>query len=542
MRRAWISLIAFSLANLHPIPANAVMNGRSAIGNPYVVKLIINGNYGCTGVLINPTIVVTAGHCVVANNSVVEPSAVKIYRPGVNYRQNSPATNAIAINLPSEFEDVDDKISPNDIAFLLLANQILGSPNLQIADPYLTNEILANGDAVRVYGYGKINPNNSSDIPNYYDAYPIAQKRLRGFQGYEHTYFNLSSDENGATCPGDSGGPSLAEYNGVTYLIGIHSGGIGPCNETGTGTWGATETLVGEYLYLLDELLEAYENLKPKPVSNLSLVIQGAQGILSWSAPVDSPRKITSYEVIDSNSKVLCNSLDLKCSFSFTKPGKNTFMVTAISSELRSEITSIDVNVINASNPDLLAINTLQNRVQVKWNAFLNPGNAEVDSIVVRITDGKDGAILCEEKLDVSECYFPLEQNTYNLYIDLTSNLGKTDSIFLQRYSGVLESSLVNRVLSNYSKISASLNALKLKNPGYSKEVDLLIVEIPVFDDNSIFSNDIWEKSLNLQNQVNLLTMKTISKPKKITIKCYKGKLVKNVVGVNPKCPAGYKK
>jgi len=33
-----------------------------------------------------------------------------------------------------------------------------------------------------------------------------------------------------------------------------------------------------------------------------------------------------------------------------------------------------------------------------------------------------------------------------------------------------------------------------------------------------------------------------IASPKKSTITCVKSKLVKKIIGVNPKCPSGYKK
>lgn len=529
------------LLPINPEMAHAIMNGKSALGNPYVVRLSINGNYGCSGVLVNPNIVVTAGHCVMTNNILVEPTAIRVYKPGVNIRQANPVTNAIAINVPSEYEDPETTTSPNDIAFLLLAKPFVGAVTLPIADPDTTTEILDSGDAVQIYGYGKINPSTSSDSPFYYDAFSIPQKRLRGYAGYEHTYFNLTSDENGATCPGDSGGPVIGTLNGIMYLIGIHSGGKGPCNDTGTGTWGTTETIAGEYTYLLDELMETYENLKPSPVTNLRLLIQGATGTLTWNAPSDSPRKITSYTVMDSDLVVLCDSLNLSCKFSFSKIGKNTYQVIAKSDEFESEATLIEANIINASNPELLGVYTLQSKVQVKWNAFLNSGNAQLVSIVIVIKDGKNGPVLCEANLQESGCYFNLEQASYNLYLELKSNLGKNDSVFLQRYSGILESSIVNRVLSNYTKIKANLFSLKSKNPGYAKEIDALTLEIPEIDENFVFSNETWEKSLDLQNQINVLTMKIISKPRKITLKCYKGSIVKNVVGVNPKCPAGYK-
>jgi hypothetical protein len=33
-----------------------------------------------------------------------------------------------------------------------------------------------------------------------------------------------------------------------------------------------------------------------------------------------------------------------------------------------------------------------------------------------------------------------------------------------------------------------------------------------------------------------------VAKPKSVTISCIKGKLLKKISGVNPKCPTGYKK
>jgi membrane protein involved in colicin uptake len=52
------------------------------------------------------------------------------------------------------------------------------------------------------------------------------------------------------------------------------------------------------------------------------------------------------------------------------------------------------------------------------------------------------------------------------------------------------------------------------------------------------------EKAANqtsASNQLKGSTAKAVA-PKKVTISCTKGKLVKKVSAINPKCPAGYKK
>ncbi len=475
------------------------------------------------------------------DNQLVEPKRVSIFKPGVNYRQTSAFTTALEIAIPEDFDDSDSYTSPNDIAFILLADPIATAVPLTIADPDMTTEILDSLNYVQVYGYGRLNPSTHSDIPNYYNASILPNKRLRGYDGYEHTYFTLSNDQNGATCPGDSGGPVIAQYNNQTYLIGVHSGGRGPCNESGTGSWGTTETIAGYYLYLFDEIMETFKSLTPTPVSNLRLVIKGPSGILAWDAPTNSPRKISGYEVYTEDADVLCRTTNVSCEFNFSKSGKNVFNVIALSNEFKSEPMSLEALITNAAPPEVLSVDTLKYRAFVKWATVHDIGNANPASIVVRISDNKNGQFLCEDNIETGGCFFEFQDSIYNLHIEIETNLGISDSIFIQRFSGIIENSLINRITDVYSSISLSLIKLKLKNPGYASEIDRLTIKLPTLDENFVYSNAEWQNGLELQNQLNQLTIKTISKPKSVKIRCVKGSVTKTISGISPKCPAGYK-
>jgi V8-like Glu-specific endopeptidase len=543
MRRKLLSVfltLSFIISNFQI--AHAIYKGKSALGNSFVVYLTINNRSACSGALVTNNIVVTAGHCMMPNNVLVQPNSIKVYRPGVNINQSSYETSAIAVKVPFDYDNSDDFTSPNDIAFILLEKPINVGNNLQIADLATTRAILASNNGIFVYGYGKTNSYSSTDIPLYYQANVIPQRRLSGFSGYESTYFSLSNDENGAACPGDSGGPVVGLRNGVQYLIGINSGGRGPCNDTGTGSFGATKTIVAQYLYLIDELNEEFENLRPSPVENLGIEADGYTGNISWDEPSTTPRKITGYLVVDVDDEILCETTNTSCVVEFKELGTNVFTVYSLAGDIRSEPSNIEFEVTNAEMPEFVGLDVYRETVLVKWESAINQGNADPDSILVRIKNGANGETLCESISSENGCSIDLSPNSFSLYMESESNLGKIGSTFVQRFSGFTYVNMISRVNVNYESIQSELFDLLQKNPGYTDILENFRLQLPDFESQEFtYSDDIWKQSLDLKMKFNQLKIRVITNPRLLTIKCIKGKLNKVVKARAPKCPIGYR-
>ena len=223
------------------------------------------------------------------------------------------------------------------------------------------------------------------------------------------------------------------------------------------------------------------------------------------------------------------------------KPGSNLLTVFALAGSISSDGVAIEYFVKNAANPDFVGLDTYQTQVSVKWSPIRDFGGATPSATYVEIRDEADGSILCTSLSTQNECRFSFIQKGYNLLLDVRSDLGQTESVQIGRFSGILQSSLVSRTISNLQNINTQLNSYLLSNPGYKTEISQLQSQLPVITGNFIFTDDVLTQVLNARNNVSALVSRIIANPKKATITCIKGKLTKKVTAVNPKCPASYK-
>ena len=72
-------------------------------------------------------------------------------------------------------------------------------------------------------------------------------------------------------------------------------------------------------------------------------------------------------------------------------------------------------------------------------------------------------------------------------------------------------------------------------------EIEQIQSQVPVLTSEFIFTEDVLTQLLDTRNSVAILVARIIATPKNSTITCVKGKLIKKVTAVKPKCPAGYK-
>jgi hypothetical protein len=149
---------------------------------------------------------------------------------------------------------------------------------------------------------------------------------------------------------------------------------------------------------------------------------------------------------------------------------------------------------------------------------------------------------LCTAISTQNECRFTFSKKSYNLLLNISSDLGQTKAIQLPRFSGILQTSLVSRTLEITQIINTQLKSYLLANPGYKMEIERIQSQVPVITSEFIFTEDVLTQLLETRKGVAVLVTRIIASPKNFTITCIKGKLTKKVTAVNPKCPAGYKK
>ena len=506
-----------------------------------MVKVVLNDGV-CSGTVIQGQILVTAAHCVVRSGSAVTASTVKVYAPGVDINQNNYVAQGFQIFFPSGFYNNTTYTEPNDIAFVVLDKKIEPSLNMKLASYELAQEIFNSGTTIASYGYGAVAQGGyASSVPYKMNSTPIAQARLRGYSGFERKYVNYASNNSGSSCPGDSGGPDIAEYRGSIYLVSVHNGGLGPCSDDPSRTpWQKTSTVSGEYQSLFDAALQVINKFKPSDVSNVRFSSVGTNGSISWDSPKNSPVVITGYLVKDEGANEVCKTASNTCQVS-VKAGVNKFTVYTLGGNSLSNGVSIEDTIENAPIPEFIGYEVYQTATLVKWENVDDFGGASPESVFVEVRDENDGEVLCTAPIDEEQCSFEFDKKRYKLALNINSDLGATDSIFADDFSGTIYSSIVSRTLNYVEALNKNLNFYLARNPGYANEIQGFLSEIPVVDENLIFTEEQLSNLIVLRGESSKLISQIISKPRKITISCVKGKLNKKVTATNPKCPAGYR-
>lgn len=533
------AIVALALLPIFPNQAAAIYKGTSALGSPYVVQIVTSKGM-CSGTLVEAQILATAAHCVISNGTPVASNSIGVYSPGVDTSGANIVARGYQIFYPSGYFNNSTFIEPNDIAFVILDKPINSVVKLKLAN-FDTTQMLLNQRAVLMhYGYGNTGPDLRTTIPQQLVARNLGQRRISGFRGYERKYINYVSDENGSTCPGDSGGPTIAEYKGEIYLVSIHSGGRSPCAYT-DGDWGSTATIAGEYQNFLDAAVLALSKLRPSDVSNIRIQSSGLIGKISWDAPKSTPINPTGYLVMDDKNKELCRTGFTSCQI-VLQPGLNLITVFSIAGVISSPGLKVEYIIRNASNPIFSRIDTYENQAEVIWEDVEDFGGASPSSTFVEIRDSLDGSLLCDAQAVQKSCRFTFLQKGYNLTLNIRSELGQTDATEIGRYSGILQASLIRRTISNYESIDKLLRFHTSENSGYKNELGKLRSELVSITADFVFTEAALKELLITRDRLYILIDRIIANPRQVTIKCSKGNVVRKIKGIKPICPSGWKK
>jgi len=183
----------------------------------------------CSALLISPTTVITARHCVSfsATSSCpagVDPSKLGTFRVAVGCHDivnNCPAANWKALASIVTYPGSD-----HDIAILHLAQAVTIKPT-RLASPARVAEIKA-GDSVTLYGWGMAAQNGYMSPVLKSFATPIQSIPLvqPGIQTNPQTFAaTCETNPYVGTNYGDSGGPTLVLRDGEWFTVGVTQGG-----------------------------------------------------------------------------------------------------------------------------------------------------------------------------------------------------------------------------------------------------------------------------------------------------------------------------
>lgn len=191
---------------------SAITDGSEYSGHPAIGLLVtdIGGGYIslCTGTLIGSKTVLTAAHCVDGVKSLNKMTFhTNADLPNSKWGQQYSLASTV---IHPDYGQLNTGAAINDIALLKLKTAPPVSPL-----PIAVRAPAAAG-AITLIGYGNLTTNSGSGVKR------IATNVIEVIDSMD---YRISGTGNGTGnfCFGDSGGPTLANYGGTDYQVGIHS-------------------------------------------------------------------------------------------------------------------------------------------------------------------------------------------------------------------------------------------------------------------------------------------------------------------------------
>ena len=247
MKGLRLLLLALAVALIPAQSANAVVGGHDVPAGkyPYVAYITIDLAFACTGTLVTPTVVVTAGHC---GSITPGMASVPVGTPGqlidVSVGSNKPgegqhpAVDHVITNPDYNFLNGDSY----DVSLLQLATPV-NLPTVKVAGKG-EEGLWKPGTLATIAGFGETSDGGSApavmqeaQVPITTDAYA---SNAYGSSYDPKTMLAAGYPQGGTdTCQGDSGGPLLVPTStGDLRLAGDTSWGDGCAQPGKPGVYG----------------------------------------------------------------------------------------------------------------------------------------------------------------------------------------------------------------------------------------------------------------------------------------------------------------
>lgn len=217
--------------------------------HPYVGTLLFRQNgvgwYSCSGTLLSPTVILTAGHCVEERGNVNDVTYVRFAENALEGRGNYPTIedwlNAEWIRASQviphpQYDDYSAFPLTYDVGVVILSQPVYPGAYGQLpAEGFLEGFTRGQGrrdNSFTVVGYGLqgyINPFFQDDYARYKGTVSLIEINSTFAGGASAKFTNNPGRGNGSggSCFGDSGGPVF--HAGTNIVAAITSWGITPC-------------------------------------------------------------------------------------------------------------------------------------------------------------------------------------------------------------------------------------------------------------------------------------------------------------------------
>lgn len=233
---AAFAIVAALTVGLPASPASAIIGGQvDGTRHPYVGTLdasAMGRPDGPTGVLISPTVLLTAGH--VTRDWAQRGLEARVTFEPVRATATTWYTGTVHTNPAFDPQRADD---PGDLGVVVFDTPVVGITPATLPPAGLLDHLGPQGLAgttFEVVGYGVsefLGGPNGGGTPHPNRASAGTRKvAQQAFNSLTRAWLRLQQHGDGQVCYGDSGAPTL--FAGSDVIAGITVGGLGPCRNT----------------------------------------------------------------------------------------------------------------------------------------------------------------------------------------------------------------------------------------------------------------------------------------------------------------------